>query len=471
MNKYKRLVNNSFIFAIGNMGSKLMQFIMIPLYSYTLSTSQYGKVDLLTTIIGLLMPLISLDIADAVFRYALDKNDNHEVTFNTGLYFTILVSIITIPFTLIMQHFISSYPIIMTDVVLIASILFSLISNYARSINRVKEFAIAGIINSLVMGVLNFILLLGMHFKMNGFLTSMALGMFVACAYLMIACQLWQRVNFHLFDRTKFQQMLFYSVPLVPNLLAWWLNSASDRVFILFFLGASYNGIYAMANKIPNILSTLMNIFAQSWQISVVQEYQGPEGKIFITRVFNALVSLMFVLAIAIIALIKPIFSIIVSHSYYIGWRIAPWLMLAIIYSNMAGFLGTIYTATKKTVPVMYTTVIGAIVNVILSITLIPHFHLEGAALANILSFAVVFGLRLKDILHFDRISVNYLYLGLLNLLFIICAALNYYFNVLIPAMIGLTVALLIMIVDPHLAGIRQSISKRIQQMILHKEQ
>lgn len=471
MNKYKKLVNNSFIFAIGNMGSKLMQFIMIPLYSYTLSTSQYGKVDLLTTIIGLLMPLISLDIADAVFRYALDKDDKHEVTFNTGLYFILLVSLLTIPLSLIIQHFIKSYPIIMTNVVLIASILFSLISNYARSINKVKEFAIAGIINSFVMGILNFILLLGFHFKMNGYLVSMALGMFAACGYLIISCHLINIINIHLFNRTKFQQMLVYSVPLVPNLLAWWLNSASDRVFILFFLGASYNGIYAMANKIPNVLSTLMSIFAQSWQISVVEEYQGDEGKIFITRVFNTLVALMFVLAIAIIALIKPIFHIIVSHSYYTGWQVAPWLMLAIIYSNMSGFMGTIYTATKKTVPVMYTTIIGAIANVLLSILLIPHLHLEGAALANILSFAIVFILRLKDILHLDRITVNYFYMALLNILFIACAAINYFSGIFIPAITGITVALLIIILDPHLASVRSTINYQIKKLLFHKEQ
>lgn len=469
MNKYKRLVNNSIIFAIGNMGSKLMQFIMIPLYSYTLSTTQYGKVDMLTTIVSLLMPLISLDIADAVFRYALDKNDNKTETFNTGLLFALIISLCTIPIAIIIQGFIHDYPVFLTDIVLIASMLYSLISNYARSINRVKEFAAGGIINSLIMGILNFILLLGLHWHMNGYMISMAFGMIFSSVYLLIACQMFADIDIHQFNRLKFRRMLIYSIPLVPNLLAWWLNSASDRVFILFFLGASYNGIYAMANKIPNILSTLMTIFTQSWQISVVQEYNNKEGKAFITHVFNVLITLMFALAIAIIALIKPIFTIIVSHSYYNGWQIAPWLMLAIIYSNMASFLGTIYTATKQTIPVMYTTVAGAIINVVFSIILIPNFHLVGAALANIISFGVVVLLRLRDIIKFGRIEVKVSHLLSLHLLFILPAIINYFTGVIIPALLGITIVLLILFIDPHLDSVRHLLFLKAKKVVTKK--
>ena len=133
MNKYKRLVGNSVIFAIGNLGSKLMQFIMIPLYSYTLTTTEYGKVDFLTTVVSLLLPIFSLDIFDAVFRYALDKDDNKQETLNTSLLFTLVISLITIPIAIFLQAVIKDYPIIYTDLVLVSSMFFSLISNKVHS--------------------------------------------------------------------------------------------------------------------------------------------------------------------------------------------------------------------------------------------------------------------------------------------------------------------------------------------------
>jgi len=46
MNKYNKLLYNSFIFAIGNFGSKLLVFLLIPVY---ISTEQLGTVDLITS--------------------------------------------------------------------------------------------------------------------------------------------------------------------------------------------------------------------------------------------------------------------------------------------------------------------------------------------------------------------------------------------------------------------------------------
>lgn len=450
MNKYKQLVGNSVIFALGNLGSKLMQFIMIPLYSYTLTTGQYGKVDLLTTIVGLLMPVFSLDIYDAVFRYSLDRDDNQRQTFTTGLGFTLAVSGVTLLLALGLHRWVPNYPIWGAEYVLVASMIFSLVSNYARAIERVREFALAGIINSFVMGGLNAWLLLGLHWKMNGYLVSMATGMVVATIYLILVCRLDREVNFRWFHWGKCKEMLRYSIPLVPNLLAWWLNSASDRVFILAMMGASANGIYAMATKIPNILSTLMNIFQQSWQISVVQEYGGTEGKQFITNVFQMFNTLMFMGAILIVAFIKPIFKLLVSANYYPGWQLAPILILAIVYSNLAGFLGTIYTATKKTVPIMYTTVVGAIVNVGLTIVLIPTLRLSGAALANVVSFGIVTVLRMRDVLHGGQLKIEPSYLLLLHGLFLFVGVMNYISGMMLPAVVGILVIVGMMAFDHH---------------------
>lgn len=464
MNKYKKLVGNSFIFAIGNLGSKLMQFIMVPLYSYTLTTTEYGKVDLLTTIISLVVPIISCDIFDAVFRFALDKTDDHEKTFNTGLAYIIFVSCLSVPFAFILQHFIRNYPIADADLVLIATMLFSLISNYARAIGKIRQFAVGGIINSLVMGGLNFVTLLYLHWHMTGYLLSMSGGMICACFYFLLSCGLLHQIHLRQFSQAHFTALVRYSLPLVPNLLAWWLNSASDRLFILYFIGISANGIYAMASKIPNILSILMSIFLQSWQISVVQEFSSPEGKEFITKVFRVFVTVLFMVAIALVMLIKPLFRILVSPAYYVGWQVAPLLIYSILYSNISGFIGTIYTATKQTVPIMYTTVVGAIVNVILSFSLVPTLKLNGAALANILSFMVVSVLRARDILKQGKIVINWRNLLILNLALILSILPNYLFNSwLVPLIVGSLILLWILIKGNGLNDLRETVRRRLR--------
>lgn len=73
MNKYNKLVSNSVIFAIGNFSSKLITVIMLPFYTSYLSQSDYGQIDLMITTIALLLPLLTLNIVEAVIRFSLDK--------------------------------------------------------------------------------------------------------------------------------------------------------------------------------------------------------------------------------------------------------------------------------------------------------------------------------------------------------------------------------------------------------------
>lgn len=104
MNRYKKLIGNSIIFAIGNLGSKLMQFIMVPLYSYTMTTSQFGQTDIITTVISLLAPVVSLEVFDAVFRFAMDKQANQARLLTTGMTITSITSILTGVIGLILQR-------------------------------------------------------------------------------------------------------------------------------------------------------------------------------------------------------------------------------------------------------------------------------------------------------------------------------------------------------------------------------
>lgn len=122
--RYKRLVGNSIIFAIGNFGSKLMQFIMIPIYSYALSTYEFGKVDLLTNIVYLLAPIVSFDLFDGAFRFALDKFEDKNKIFSTSFITLVGMSIIMFIIGSICSIFVTGYPIMYTVILLIITIFF-----------------------------------------------------------------------------------------------------------------------------------------------------------------------------------------------------------------------------------------------------------------------------------------------------------------------------------------------------------
>ncbi|GEN49053.1 lipopolysaccharide biosynthesis protein [Ligilactobacillus pobuzihii] len=443
MNRYHKLIGNSVIFAIGNFGSKMMQFIMVPIYSYTLSSSQFGKTDFLTTFVTLIAPIVCLDMYDAVFRFSLDSNEDKEKIFSTGLIFTLLASIISIILGFLLEPLIHGYPVKLTGLLLVFTMLYSLMSNYVRAVGHVKKFAVAGIINTFVMGILNIFLLVVLKQGISGYLISMIIALFVAILYISISTNIYSHFSFNKWNTIKFKEMIRYSVPLIPNTLAWWLNSTSDRFFIIMFLGSGANGIYAMSSKIPNMLSTLTNIFFQSWQMSAVEEYKSRDSRQFITNVFEYFLSFIFFVSFALITVIRPLFDIILSDQYYVGWKLTPLILLTVIYSSLSGFLGTMYTASKRTGPIFITTLVGAIVNVILSVFLIPKVGTYGAAISNIISFLIVTLIRLKDIYQQDKIDPNFLKIMLLHLVYAIFSVLLF---VITNDLVFLTVGILVLI-------------------------
>lgn len=400
MNKYKKLLNNSIIFAIGNLGSKLVQFIMVPLYSYTLTKNQFGITDIITTMVALLSPLLSLEIFDAVFRFAMDKNEDKKQVFSTGLVITMVCSLVILILGIVCNNIsiFKKYYILLDAFLLIFTIFNSLLANYVRAIGYSKTFALSGIINTFITVILNIIFLCIIHLGVMGYILSLIGGLAGSNLYLLIMHDIKSHLNVNLYNSRLVKELFAYGLPLIPNSLSWWLNSTSDRLFILAFVGVGANGLYAMASKLPNALTILTNIFSQSWQISAVEEYNSKHAKQFISTVFTVYIYILFSGSILILALIKPFFKLAIDPSYYTAWEVTPFILWSLIYSSVASFLGTIYTASKKTQKILITTVYGAIVNILVSFALVKPLGITGAALANVISFFIVVIIRYYDL-------------------------------------------------------------------------
>ena len=90
----ENLAKNTVLFAIGNLGSKLLQIVLVPFYTRFMSDTQYGTVDLLQSMASLLMPIFSLTIAEGVFRYAMDKDYDKSTVLSVGIVVTAIGSMI-----------------------------------------------------------------------------------------------------------------------------------------------------------------------------------------------------------------------------------------------------------------------------------------------------------------------------------------------------------------------------------------
>lgn len=438
-NKYKSLLNNSVLFAVGNLGSKLISFFMLPLYTYQLSSSAFGKADLVQTTVSLLLPVVSLSIFDAILRFGMDRdNDNSEI-FTNGVMITIISSIIVFILGVTGELIGYSFSMYLT-ITLILQAIQSLYSQYIKAIGKVQIFAFNGILLSLLTAILNILLLVVMHLGINGYLLSIIIATLLSNVYLFFRVKLYNDFSLNKFNFNKLKEMLRFSVPLIPNSVAWWTTTTISRYFILFFINVTANGIFAVANRIPSLLSVLNSIFFQSWQMSAIQEYDSTDRGKFYSDIFFMYAELLFLGVSGILFILRPMMLILVSTEFRASWKYVPFLLITVLYSSFSGFLGQYYIAAKKTFGVFTTTVIGAVLNIIFNFIFIPTLGLMGAGISSALSFGILWLIRVKDTRKFVKtdlnvinILLNHIIIGLqISIMFTIAGLQMYIINFLL---------------------------------------
>lgn len=423
MDKYKKLVMNSVVFAIGNLGSKFISIIMVPLYTHMLSTEEYGKVDLITTAISLLLPLLSLSIGQAVIRYAVanSKHDDEVAIFSNAIslnVFGILLILLIYPILSYFEVFGEALNYFI--VLLIFQMFGDTLSQFARGIGKVRQYALNGVISTLITACSNIYFLVHLRWGIEGYLISMILASLVSNIYLFKVIQGFKLFSFRHLNKNLLKKMLLYSIPLIPNSVMWWIVNGSTRYFILIFAGVSANGLFAVANKIPSVLSIATNIFSQAWQLSAFEEQDSEDKSSFYSLVFKNYYTILFLFASFLLIINKHLVTYSVAESFSESWKLVPFLLLASMYQSFSGFMGTTYTASLKTKGVFTTSVYAAVVSVIANVILIPLLGVYGAGIGTCLAFIVMWFFRLKDTEKIIGLRVNFKEYGLFNLLFLL---------------------------------------------------
>ena len=84
MNRSERFAKKTLIYAIGTFGSKILSFLLLPLYTYLIPTAEYGKYDIILTIIALLLPVITLQIPEGIITAMIHKECKSEKIIKTS---------------------------------------------------------------------------------------------------------------------------------------------------------------------------------------------------------------------------------------------------------------------------------------------------------------------------------------------------------------------------------------------------
>lgn len=393
MNKFEKLYKNTLIYAIGNFSSRALGFLMLPLYTFYLSTSQYGYYDLIITTVSLLMPLILLQIPESMYRFVLGKNENDNNIISTS--FVIVIKSLLL-FNLAYIIFVSFFNFELYLLILL-QINTTAISRFYLQIARAKEkvalYSYTGLLMSVVIVITNIVFLIFMDWKVEALLISTVLSNIVSILIIEVKLKVRKYISFSGNNKLVKKELLRFALPLIPTSLIWWIMNLSDRFLITYFLGSESNGIYAVASKIPSIITIIYSFYNLAWQDSAIKEMDKNDH--YYSVAFHHLSIFMTSTVIVFIAYSNTIFNILFDSSYSQATEIMPYLLIGSVFYCFAAFYGIGFRTSKETSGELKSSIIGAILNLIINLLTIPIYGIKGAAIATMISFFAVWIYRI----------------------------------------------------------------------------
>lgn len=409
MTREKALAKNTVMLMIGKICTQCVSFFMLPLYTAILSTEEYGTADLIITYVSLLYPVVGMQFEQGLFRMMLDyrgHEDNNRTLFSTVLICNIFQMIaFAILFGLIKLVIKSEYVNFLLPLVII-QIFQGTLLQFARGIDRTDVYTVGSFVNAIIHVGLNVILVSIVKIGLTGLLYSMLVAGIGSSLYIIIKLKVWKYIDVKLFNNNEFKSLAKYSLPLIPNQLAWWVVNASDRTIVSYYIGTGANGIYSVANKFSSMYITFYNYFNMSWTESVSLSIQDKDKNEYINRMINIFYNMISALCIVIIASMPFLFPILVNQSYKASYYQIPVLMIAVFFQALQGLYSSIYVALKKTKEIAKTSIISAAINILVNIALINRIGLYAASISTLVAFMLMAIYRYVDIKRYVPVKI-----------------------------------------------------------------
>ncbi len=394
-NRKLNLVKNTAIYALGSIGSKLLQVILVPYYTRAMSSTEFGTADILQAIVAFLFPIVSLSIFDATFRYAMESDCDKNSVLSVGVAISLIGTVILCSagalITLI--HPIEYLWLIIFNA--LANAFRTLYSQYTRAIGKTALFTLDNVLLTVYVLIFNIFFISVLELGVTGYMLGYTLANALSAVFLMLKLKKLAVVKFSFIKSRIMSQMLRFSIPLIPNALCWCLATFGSRFLITFFIDESANGLYAAAYKIPSLLSVIVTIFFQAWQISANEEFKKNDIAEFYTEIHNQIFALIVIISSGLIVFCKPITAVFLGAEYQNEWVYIPILLIAMAFLSFSQFLESIYTANKKTVMAFITSFISVSINMTLSLFLIKPLGVAGCAVALAVSYFVLWICRI----------------------------------------------------------------------------
>ena len=407
MNKKKDFLKNSFILVLGKIFTQSLSFILLPLYTSSLSAAEYGVSDLINTYVIFISPLVTLQIENATFRFLIEKRKSvyeSNRIIAAAFYFTLKIATIIFLIGLSACFYFNYYQGIIILLYLVAYMLNSILMQIARGLGRTSDYAKGCFLNGFVMLISSIAFLTVFKIGIVGILISYFISNLTTGVYIFVKLNIISILVNTTTEKYDMSEMLKFSLPLIPSNISWWILDVSDRSIVAYMLGQWHVGIYAVANKFSSIYVGFFNVINLAWAESIslsIKENDNYASEM-ISTIFNFFLFL-FMVELSTVALV---FKYFVSPIYLESYYHVPFLLTGSLFTVGLGLYQSIYIALKKTKQVATTAFICAILNIIIHLSLIKTLGLFAASISTCVSYLILFLYRMVDVKKYLHIKL-----------------------------------------------------------------
>ena len=423
MGTFATFIKSFGLYFLGNILSKLMMFILLPIYTDHLKPEELGYYDVANTYLNLLITFLFIDIYVGIMRFVFDeqnKNNYYRPISNGMIIFAISLLLYSLSVFVVSLFFTVPYLIYiyLYGVCVVCNNLFGYL---ARTLDKNKVFAFSGVLGTFIIGAINIIGLLVFKGGIEVLYVASIIGLLVQILILENHLHVTRQFSIKFYDKSLLNSLVKYSLPLSLNSLAYWFLTGYSNVAISKMLGLEENGIYVVAMKFGLVINLLSTCFNLAWQEIIFK--RGNEDKeslsLFYSKAVNLLISFLIMGALFLVHISNIIFPFMVADSYNLSKQIIPFCIIAAIINIISGFMGQIYAALKVTKTIVYSTFSACLLNVFIVPLFILKWGLVGATGAIVISYLCNVIMRINFIRKTVTIEIKFAKLAALCVLLV----------------------------------------------------
>lgn len=401
MSRQSTLMKNTAIILFGKLCTQLISYLLLPLYTTVLSTEEYGTVDLLTTYVTLIAPVVTLQMEAAVFRFLIDvRGDKVAVSRIITSSLACLLGTLGIFLAAygVLNCFIAYTYALPFAACVIANALLAVVLQMSRGLGDNVTYAAGSAVSGILTIVFNILLIVVFPLGVTGMLWATALAQLTGAAFVAIKIRVFRYIDKKQIDKAVIREMSRYSLPLLPNSLSWWIISVSDRTLVTFFIGVDANGILAVATKLAAIVVNVFGIFNLSWTESVAVHIRDRDGAAYISEVTNQSFRLFGSCGLVLIMGCAVFFRYFVGADFQSAYDLIPLLVIGSVLNVLQSLYGIIYIGLKDTRRVSRSSAVAAAINLVIDLLLIKGIGLYAAPISTICAMLFLSIYRYMDV-------------------------------------------------------------------------